>query len=122
MTKQEAITNHRKMWRWIADETERRGSVATPAHYFDTMGIPGEDRPYQLSYCCDYGLRSGGAWNCCASCPIEWPGGASGSHLFNCGNGGLRSQFIDVSLRNDWIAAAALAHKIAELPESEKTV
>ena len=24
MTKQEAIAAHRKMWRWIADETERR--------------------------------------------------------------------------------------------------
>ncbi len=112
MTKQEAIAAHRKMWRWIADETERRECVVIKTDYLDAMGIPEKDVPHAGCYCCDYGLRSGGVGNCCASCPIKWPGGC-------CVGDGLYGQWANTYEHNNWIAAAEIARRIAELPERE---
>lgn len=39
LTREEAIANHRKMWNWIADETERWEDCATKSDYFNTFLI-----------------------------------------------------------------------------------
>ena len=62
MTREEAIANHRKMWRWIADETERRECAVKKTDYFDAMGIHEEDRPLSNCYCCEYINNHNDAW------------------------------------------------------------
>lgn len=112
MTKQKAIANHRKMWRWIADETERREYAVDKSDYFDIMGIPEVNIPLQNCYCCEYDGNVGDGD--CASCPIKWPTGV-------CYDGGLYSQWAKALSHNrrDWLTTAALARQIAELPEKE---
>lgn len=110
MTKAEAIAAHRKMWRWIADETARRKCVVDKSDYFEAMGIPEEDRPSARCYCCEYDKDNGD--NNCALCPIEWPTG-------HCCGGGLYSRWTDTFDYCDWITAAEIARRIAELPEKE---
>ncbi len=114
MTKQEAIAKHRKMWNWIADETERRKIAVGKEMYFDAMNISGKDLPLHNCYCCEYDSNNG-EYDC-NSCPIEWPGGS-------CSAGGLYSQWLDTfnyySWYFDWITATSIARQIAELPEKE---
>ena len=111
MTKQEAIAAHRKMWRWIADETERRKYAVKKSEYFDAMGIPEENRPSDNCYCCEYVMNHNRTD--CDLCPIEWPG----RHCF--GGRGLYKKWVDASDNDNWAEAAALALVIAELPERE---
>lgn len=110
MTREEAIANHRKMWRWIADETERRQCVVDKSNYFNAMGIPGKDRPLAQCYCCEYANDNSEGNYDCALCPIEWPTGS-------CGQGGLYHQWFYAY--GNWRESAALARRIAELPEKE---
>lgn len=110
LTKQQTIAEHRKMWRWIADETKKQGRMVEKAEYFDAMGISPEDRPAGNCYCCDYTDGN------CLKCPIEW-GGDYGTCLdrYTYDDGkGLFGQWIHT---NNPEEAARLAHKIAELPE-----
>lgn len=113
MTKQEAIAAHRKMWNWIADETEWRERAVHKYDYFNAMDIPEDKRPHFDCYCCEYACRRNGAD--CSLCPLEWSTG-------RCDNDGLYSQwYIETSFRGgrggDWRKAAAIAREIANLPE-----
>ena len=110
MTRQEVIANHRKMWNWIADETERRQIAVEKYHYFDAMRIPGKERPHNYCYCCEYIDNRNDVD--CSLCPIEWPTG-------HCSHGGLFSQWV-YAVYNEWHRAAALARQIANLPEKEE--
>lgn len=69
MTKQECIENHRKMWNWIADETEKRKDIVRKDEYFEAMRIPYEWRPLFECYACDFCKTN------CENCPIDWGGG-----------------------------------------------
>ena len=110
LTKAQAIAEHRKMWRWIADETKKRGRRVWKEEYFKAMNIPPENRPDTDCYCCEY---AGGH---CPDCPVEL-GGDFGhcSDRDTCGDWeGLYAQWANT---NDPEEAAWLARKIAELPE-----
>ncbi|MFR2774805.1 MAG: hypothetical protein ACLTBR_03125 [Anaerostipes sp.] len=74
LTKQEAIKLHRKMWNWIADETERTGKFCDKYEYFDVMKIPRGDCPRALCYCCEYAIQKSGEEyeNRCKCCPLYW--------------------------------------------------
>ena len=113
MTREEAIANHRKMWRWIADQTERRQRVVDKSNYFIAMGIPGKDWPSANCYCCEYD-RDNGKYDC-ALCPIEWPTGSCCQ-----GEGGLYHQWLYAY--GNWRESAALARRIAELPERDEVI
>lgn len=65
MTKAEAISEHRKMYRWIADETRKKKSKVTEKEYFDYHNIPYEDRPFNRSYACHYDMRHGKCRSLC---------------------------------------------------------
>ncbi len=113
MTKQDAIAAHRKMWRWIADETERRKIAVGKAMYFDAMGIPRNERPLVYCYCCQYAGYNKNI--CCISCPIKWPTG-------RCNNGGglyLKWTCVLDHECYNWRKAADIARQIADLPERE---
>lgn len=112
LTKAEAVANHRKMWNWIADETQRRGEKVKKIRYFKEMGI--EDWPLYECYCCEYAsqqcdINSGVL---CEHCPIEWPNG--------------RRCVEDDAPYDKWcsavcpVKAAKLAREIAALPERKE--
>lgn len=66
MTKQECIENHRKMWNWIADETEKQERIVDKGDYFNVMKIPYKSRPLFECYACDFCEAD------CEKCPIQW--------------------------------------------------
>lgn len=111
LTKQQAITEHRKMWNWIADETKKCGRKVSKEEYFIAMDIAFENRPETYCYCCDY---VNGA---CIKCPIEWGGGC---YRGCCDKDAM---FDDKGLYAQWAnadnpeKAAQLAREIAKLPE-----
>ena len=137
ITREEAITNHRKMWRWIADETERRGVPVYKSVYFKEMGFRKEEIPLSLCFCCDYGEKEFGInvidldieerrkLSKCTYCPLQWNGEDNRHNIF-CYNDpicpskkGLFKEWSDAVWERDISRAAEIARKIAELPEKD---
>ena len=120
LTKQEAIANHRRMWNWIADETERQTMIVGEKEYFEASGIT--NIPFGICYCCEYAnqrkevLQTG---TTCKNCPINWgENGNTCAVLYNeqgehVGDG-LYCQWHNAI---HWPEAAELAREIANSPE-----
>ena len=109
MTKAEAISNHRQMWRWIAKRTRKLRRKVKKSEYFEHCNIPYEDRPFDSCYVCSFDEQLGGV---CEFCPIDW-----GNAENRCEIGdSFYNQWFRCA-ENDWERAADLADKIAELPE-----
>lgn len=107
MTKKEAVENHRKMWRWIAEETLKRQRKVFKDEY---LYLAYEDITNEC-FCCEYVSQFTN--EACAICPITWPNGRCG------GANGLYAKFIHAeSLKQ----RAELAYIISELPERKTTV
>lgn len=79
ITKEQAIQEHRKMWNWIADETEKTRVRHTKLNYIlnnTTM----HDRLYLIEhascFCCVYGhnkhMQDCHSGSKCDHCPLEW--------------------------------------------------
>lgn len=49
--KEKSISNHRKMWNWIAEETLRLRRKVEKHEYFEHFKIPEEERPKNYLYC-----------------------------------------------------------------------
>lgn len=49
---EECITNHRKMWNWMADESEKQKRIVWKDEYFRKNGI--KELPYSKCYACVY--------------------------------------------------------------------
>ena len=102
LTREEAIANHRKMWNWIADETERVRRCIDPIEYFRDHG---EDIPENYSYCCEYDLQNYDLQNTdadwCDACPLDFQ----------------HSDYCRVPQIFSWAKYARLAREIANLPE-----
>lgn len=112
LTFDEAIANHRKMWNWIADETEKRKHIVLKSDYFKENDIP-ED-VFERCYCCEYGGQESGRYTGitkCSYCPIDWG-------VDNCEEG--YSAYSGWTYCDDWQSAAKYARKIANLPAREE--
>ena len=117
LTKEEAIEEHRKMWRWIAEETEKRQEIVYKEDYIEDY-FPDEKISCDC-FCCEYDEQKQG--KNCKFCPIDW---GSKCDWFMC----LRKEIKDDNkglfylweLTTDWKKAAELARQIAELPEREE--
>lgn len=75
LTKVQAIKKHRHMWNWIADETERTGTIIVKDDYFIAMGITySYDIPAYDCYCCEYDKQQNGGEfvGRCKYCPLDW--------------------------------------------------
>ncbi|SDY29880.1 hypothetical protein [Eubacterium barkeri] len=107
-TKSEAVRRHRKMWNWIADETDRLKFKVEKCEYFYNFEI--EDIPSLECYCCEY-LFNLGNCKCLNGCPIDW------GNYFGCQKPCLESLYKLWCLECDWQKAANLAREIANLPE-----
>jgi len=53
ITKREAIKEYRKMWNWIADETERTGECKSQEDYLEFVGIDPKDLANKC-FLCEY--------------------------------------------------------------------
>ena len=107
LTREEAIGLHRKMWRWIAEETEKQKRIVTRKEYFKSMEIEEENIPEFYCYCCEYCELADGD---CELCPILWDGEKTTCF----------SDFVTWLSTTSWQEAAELARKIAELPERKE--
>lgn len=108
LTREEAIENHRKMWNWIADETEKRKKAVFTEDYFIEHNL---NSCFLYCYCCHYNKYINRSPNC-ETCPVEW-GGETGI----CTD--KDSPYFRFSLTHyyDYKNAAKYAREIANLPE-----
>lgn len=105
LTREQAIAEHRKMWNWIADMTEKLKHRVEKGEYFSEMEI--NNVPHLGCYCCEFEHHNP---NCCNEyCIIDWGYGKS------CTD----SYYRKWSSTNDWQEAARLSRIIANLPERE---
>ena len=78
LTKREAITEHRKMWTWIADTAEREKRIVTKEDYFYQSHLNYEDLTAGC-YCCEYAAKKHHQEHkevvnrfICVYCPLIW--------------------------------------------------
>lgn len=64
LTKEKAIELHRLLWNYIADESERTGTMILKSDAFEHFEWPNVKA---LCWCCKYCDFK------CSKCPIEWP-------------------------------------------------
>ena len=103
LSREQAIAEHRKMWNWIADMTEKLNRKIEKDEYFTEMEI--NNVPYLECYCCEFKRYNP---NCCNECCIiDW----------GKDKGCMDSYYRKWGPTNDWQEAARLARIIAELPE-----
>lgn len=106
LTREQAISEHRKMWNWIADETDRLKRRVEKEEYFREMGIL--DIPHMECYCCEFERYNP---NCCEEhCIIDWGKG------IGCAD----SYYIKWIFIDGWQQSARLARIIANLPERKE--
>lgn len=129
MTRKEATSKHRKMWRWIARETKKRKRVVDKRDYFDEMKIPDDEIPINQCYCCHYAV----GWlnklgldkdlrrmhdQRCRYCLVHWGTEGAGLDCY-CMGRGLFCTWLRAVETNNWEIAAVAARQIAGLPERE---
>lgn len=111
LTKKLAVALHRRLWNWIADETERQQRKVQKIEYppFKHFKIHND------CWCCKYARtarkndivkKAQIKISICPYCPINW-----GS--YHC----LRSEYGEWDFAATWQEAAHCARIIAELPE-----
>ena len=129
LTREQAITEHRKMWNWIADQLEMYpcddkcevNIHLLKAKYCKVNGFTNEKKgkPRHYCFCCQYAFLS-----CdCRECPLYW-GTENSTKDYFCENGmkyantnkdvGLWSILYNVNLT--YKEAAEIARQIADLP------
>lgn len=118
MTKQEAISNFRKMWKWIALETMKQKRIINKDEYFIEHDL--EDIYFDC-YCCEYSNNKREKHNqqLCINCPISFP--SKCKEFMCCDNksidDGLFNQWLEISFEQFYKESALLAYKISKLPE-----
>lgn len=106
LTKKLAVALHRRLWHWIADETEKQQRVVEKQEY------PLFKRRLILNrcWCCEYARSD------CEKCPIIW-------HIkkdkCQC-ELAQYAEWADAVDAKDWREAARLARIIADLPERKE--
>lgn len=110
MTKQECIENHRKMWNWIADETEKRKDPVSKEDYFKYVGVSLLNRPFMDCYACE------SCEGFCKLCLFDW----EITHYCHENDSYYESWWFFSIIELDYKKAAHYARKIANLPEREE--
>lgn len=118
LTKKQAVEEHRKMWRWIAEETEKQKRVITKEEY---LSLYYKDI-YLVNawFCCEYSVQQGGL---CKKCPINWDSECDKymcCDKTNFEDDNLYALWTEAGDTENWKKAAEVARQIAELPESEE--
>lgn len=123
-TKEQAITEHRKMWNWIADMIEEKKEAQKIYNlkqkycdtYFEYESI------INTCFLCHYDHMSNDAYGnrYCSLCPLEWE---SNRDSLMCLDENVRGDceglFELCCDEDDYVKQVALARKIANLKERE---
>ena len=88
LTREEAIRQHRKMWRWIADklkseEVMSHFSIASYKREYIETYFPGSEI-YTRCFLCEYAdsvMKSDGVIRC-KYCPLKWGGSPDDSCMY----------------------------------------
>ena len=116
LTKERAITLHRRMWRWIGLKTLKEKRCVRKEEWFERFGLK---TIYNDCYCCEYARQffpySDWRNTRCFYCPIDW-----GVRTCIAPERGLYDLWYDAVKDRDWQEAGKLALQIAELPEREE--
>lgn len=116
LTKERAITLHRRMWWWIGLKTLKEKRCVEKNEWFERFGL---ERVTCGCYCCKYSVDKAYelfVYPVCDNCPIDWGGiGCEGEK-----EQGLFSLWCGAFKDGNWQEAAKLALQIAELPEREE--
>lgn len=117
LTKERAITLHRRMWRWIGLKTLREKRCVRKEEWFERFGLK---TIYNDCYCCEYARQffpySDWRNTRCFYCPIDWGGESCINN--ECGDGNGLFNLWEAT--GDWQEAGKLALQIAELPERKE--
>ena len=114
LTKKLAVALHRRLWNWIAAETERRQRKVEKWEYPPFKHFKIHDR----CWCCEYARtarkndivkKAQIKTSICAYCPINWGGYYCSDDKYN--------EYDKWFFSNTWQEAAHWARVIAELPE-----
>lgn len=114
LTREQAIAERRKMWRWIAEEIENRRRCVDlricKGRYLAEKKY-GEIRPINDCFLCEYDFQDQfDKSKPCQKCPVK---------VKKEGEGCLGGLYYKVKRADTWQEQAALARQIAELPERE---
>ena len=110
LTKQEALSWHRKMWIWIAREIARNKRVMEVVGLKEKFCKNNGVSPSSHCFCCEY-VYCKYEYLWCTNCLLIWDGNNHGS----C----IEGEYSDIKLCSNWKKQAKLAYKIAMLPERE---
>ena len=118
LTREQAITEHRKMWRWIAEQYENESDISPhqlKKIYLLKNGYGDSFLILNRCFLCEYAKE---LWYAeCRSCPLIW--GTTDCMGNSDEHSGLYGQLIDCYLNRDIEKCAQLARQIAELPEKQ---
>ncbi len=135
LTKKLAILEHRKMWRWIADETLKRKIIVDKYDYFSSNVSRFTTLPENRCYACEFAIKRcidldadkfRDIFKChfCRYCPIDWQSEAEEcmcQDKYKTGDDlGLFSLWHVCCDNGDWEAEAKIAKQIAELKAREE--
>lgn len=130
-TKDQAIAEHRKMWRWIYDETIKQKRPVGKKEYLEKNNIFGL---YSDCFLCEYSvlekIMNGRVSHHCDYCPLDWDSKAKNG--FKCVKkedfttlspektiNGYYYRWEEASRKGDYKSAAKYAYKIANLKEKK---
>lgn len=128
ITKEEAVTLHRKMWNEIANMIHEGIQYTLVSAYkegaLDRLGIERTDakRPLQNCFACEYAKQNVECNMClCSSCPLNWTGAEHRWDWKNCQDEGSPyrkfTYALSVHKGLDYEKAEQYAREIANLPE-----
>ena len=113
LTRERAITLHRRMWRWIGLKTLREKRCVEKHEWFNKFEL---EWIKSLCYCCEYAQQiADNSSLSCKACPVDW-----GVRTCTAPGRGLYDLWCDAVKDRDWQEAGKLALQIAELPEREE--
>lgn len=121
LTRKEAIENHRKMWKWIAEKSlERKEKVQKDDYFAENGKIDWRSVPDLQCYCCHFTKQNELRALVCDKCPLMWGDNAADNCIDIYVNGilfeykGTWSKWVR---EKDYEKAAEYALQIANLPE-----
>ena len=121
LTKTQAIEEHRKMWNWIADETERRREPVGKYSYLKKYIYTGEGLTKYGTikdncFLCEYTVNQ--SYRNCSSCPLDWAVGEN-KVRYCTESESLFTKWYKAFAVDDWRTCAILAREIANLKEKQ---
>lgn len=114
LTKEQAIAEHRKMWRWLAERPNNN-----KYDYLEMMGIDDNDL-HNRCFLCTYAKAEAerqqlSEFKTCDYCPLDWGGKGCSEE-----GGSLYETWVFWGDIDDCSRRAEIAMQIAELPEMEE--